>query len=304
MQQLTSILDYPDRGDGGKWNYRGNFSPRLVQDLVGFFRPKNVIDPMVGGGTTEDVCKQLGVPGWFGDLSRGFDIRADEIPQLADLVVVHPPYFDIVKYSGVMWSKGKPDSRDLSQVEDYPTFIKWLNEALYSAYQAVRPGGRLAVVIGDVKRKGVLYPIQRDMSWFGTPEYHLIKTQHNTWSGNYKDGQETARYSGKFIPLVHEHVIITRRGEIWFMGLRKTEISNYDLRNSRKMTWAAIFMSALQELGGKAHLTDIYERVRQHARVQDAEKSGTDWRAIIRQKAQFCAVPAGERGTWALPVAG
>ncbi len=289
---ITSILDYPERGEGGRWNYRGNFSPRLIEDLAGFFKPRQIADPMGGSFTTQAVADRLGLSCWSSDLSKGFDIRSDEIPVLADLVVIHPPYWDIVKYSGVMWGQA-PDPPDLSQAPDYPTLLARLNEAIYAAYQAVRPGGRLVVVVGDVKRKGVLHPIQRDMRWYGTAEYHLIKTQHNTWSGS-------RQYSGKFIPILHEHVIVTRREHAWFMGARTGEITTFNLRSSVKMTWMAIVLSALADLGGSAALTDIYAEVGRHTRAVKAGAAGIDWQAIVRQKLQFAARQV-RRGVWSLP---
>lgn len=87
-----------------------------------------------------------------------------------------------------------------------------------------------------------------------------------------------------------------------FVGLRKTEASQYDLRRSGKMTWAAVVLSALAELGGKAPLTELYAAVAPHQRARQAEQAGTDWKAIVRQKVQFLCTPV-ERGVWALPEA-
>ncbi len=33
---LTSIVSYPERGEGGSNRYRGNCSPKLIEDLLGF----------------------------------------------------------------------------------------------------------------------------------------------------------------------------------------------------------------------------------------------------------------------------
>ena len=33
---LTSIVSYPERGEGGNNKYRGNCSPKLIEDLLGF----------------------------------------------------------------------------------------------------------------------------------------------------------------------------------------------------------------------------------------------------------------------------
>lgn len=34
--RLTSIVSYPERGTGGNNRYRGNCSPKLIEDLIGF----------------------------------------------------------------------------------------------------------------------------------------------------------------------------------------------------------------------------------------------------------------------------
>lgn len=50
---LTSIVSYPERGAGGNNRYRGNCSPKLIEDLIGFFKPKEICDYMCGSGTTK-----------------------------------------------------------------------------------------------------------------------------------------------------------------------------------------------------------------------------------------------------------
>ena len=61
---ITSILSYPERGSGGDNRYRGNCSPKLIADLLGFFRPAQVCDYMCGSGTTADAAASLGMNGW------------------------------------------------------------------------------------------------------------------------------------------------------------------------------------------------------------------------------------------------
>ena len=36
-RKLTSIVSYPERGIGGSNRYRGNCSPKLIEDLISFF---------------------------------------------------------------------------------------------------------------------------------------------------------------------------------------------------------------------------------------------------------------------------
>lgn len=58
---LNSILSYPERGSGGDNRYRGNCSPKLIADLLGFFKPAQVCDYMCGSGTTADAAASLGI---------------------------------------------------------------------------------------------------------------------------------------------------------------------------------------------------------------------------------------------------
>src|SRR5512141_2480380 len=180
MTLSTTIFSSPVREDGiqgGQAAWRGNHPPTLARDVFEWLKPKMVADPMCGSGTTGDVAKQMGIPCWLGDLHSGFNAITDEIPNLADLVWLHPPYHSMIVYSGQIWGSAHPD--DLSRCPDYETFIKHLDLVSYNAYQALRPGGHLAVLVGDLKRKGVLFPIQRDMRWFGEPLNIVIKVQHN-----------------------------------------------------------------------------------------------------------------------------
>ena len=228
-------------------------------------------------------------------MHQGFDLLKDEIPVHADLVWVHPPYHDMVVYSGKVWGK-EPAVNDLSRCPDYESFIKGLNQAHYNAYQALRPGGHLAILVGDLKRKGMLYPIQRDMTWYGEPVQTIIKLQHNVWSGN-------TNYSGNFIQIMHEYLILSRKpkqvANAWLVMVRRTERRQANQRKTTHIGWRGIVWTALQALGGQATLQEIYAAVQAQSRVQKSEKEGTDWQAIIRRVLQESCTPV-RRGVWAL----
>ena len=36
---LTTVVSYPERGHGGNKRYRGNCSPKLIEDMITHFRP-------------------------------------------------------------------------------------------------------------------------------------------------------------------------------------------------------------------------------------------------------------------------
>ena len=70
--------------------------------------------------------------------SRGMDLDHNSV----DLVVTSPPYWTLKKYN---------DNQDqLGAVEDYEDFLDQLDEVWRRSYEALVPGGRLVVVVGDV----------------------------------------------------------------------------------------------------------------------------------------------------------
>lgn len=297
MTLSTTIFSSPVREDGiqgGQAAWRGNHPPTLSRDVFEWLKPQMVADPMSGSGTTGDVAKQMGIPCWLGDLHSGFNAVTDEIPQPADLVWLHPPYHSMIIYSGQVW--GSPHPEDLSRCPDYETFIQRLDLVSYNAYQALRSGGHLAVLVGDLKRKGALFPIQRDMRWFGEPLNMIIKVQHNVWSQN-------VQYSGNFLRILHEYLIVTRKprqfANAWLVGVRATTFKDVDQRTITRQGWRSIVWTALSALGGRGQLTDIYEQIAAHARAKTAEQNGTDWRAIVRRVLQESCTSL-ERGVWTL----
>lgn len=81
IRPLTSVVSYPERGDGGNNKYRGNCSPKLIEDLIGFFKPAEICDYMCGSGTTADAAKKMGISSHCYDLHSGFDLLECEIPE-------------------------------------------------------------------------------------------------------------------------------------------------------------------------------------------------------------------------------
>lgn len=271
---LTTLVSYEDRNNRyGNNKYRGNCSGQLIKDLLEFYNPKRVLDPSVGGGTTKDVCQALGINNLCLDLNPkwgGFDLLSDEIPQSSDFIFWHPPYHDIIQYSGNMW--GEADERDLSRCKTYEDFIQKINQCQAKLLTSLRQGGRLAILVGDVKRKGVLYSMQKDMAWFGQPEQVIIKAQHNCWSDN-------VNYSGNFIPIVHEYLMIFKRDNCYIVPSRIVKQINIDLRTRPNQTWRDVVLAAISKLGGKASLQQLYSEIENHAKT----KTNSTWKEKIRQ---------------------
>lgn len=295
-QPLGSVVSYPRRGDYGDSRYRGNCSGYLIADLVRHFQPQRVIDPMQGSGTTVEVCREYGIECDAYDLNPkprygvgGWDAATDEVERGADFIFVHPPYWNIVKYSGSQWGH-EPDPRDLSQVATWDAFVHAMNHQVLKWMSTVDVGGRCVFLVGDISRKDKIYSMPRDIDWIGTPERVLIKTQHNTVS-------ERRNYSGRFIPVLHEYVIILRRDHSYRMVVRRTVRHEMDLRDVAGLTWRGVVYAALDALGGRCDLPSLYGEIDGHAKCAN----NTAWQAKIRQTLQiYDDFGRVERGRWAL----
>lgn len=202
---MVSVVSYPKRcREWGDFSFRGNCDGRLFLNLVLRYHAKSVADPMLGSGTTRDVVNGLnrvrkaGIRYWGSDLREGFDLGSDALPGEFDLVWIHPPYWNMIPYSN--------DQRDLSTCASYGEFVERLGACLQRCMRAVMPGGNLAVLVGDMRKQGVYYPISRDVMnmerKLGPIRSVIIKVQHNCTSDRtrYTHLQEP--------PIKHEHCIV------------------------------------------------------------------------------------------------
>jgi hypothetical protein len=195
---LTSVVRYANRGPWGKATYFGNCTGYLLVDLIDYFKPTSVCDPMEGSGTTREVCFDLNVDYEGRDLNAGFDLLSSPLPDRCfDLVFWHPPYWPGHQYST------RPN--DLSNADDFEDFEARLRTGFERLREVVTPTGRLVILIGDGRKNGVFYPIHSDLiRWNVLPlDAVLIKDgQHERRAQHFRYGP------AKFIPTLHEYVLI------------------------------------------------------------------------------------------------
>jgi len=205
-EDMTSIVSYPARQNAwGDHRFRGNCDGHLFKNLVLRYRAKRIADPMLGSGTTRDVVsglnryKKTGISYWGGDLRNGFDLTTQNLPGKFDFCWLHPPYWNIIRYSN--------GTGDLSNCESYGEFHKLLMLCLKRCYEALEIGGRLAVLIGDIRKKGKYTPIIKDILAFPHGEVRsiIIKVQHNCTSERKKYGKL------EDVPIKHEYCIIFKK---------------------------------------------------------------------------------------------
>jgi len=212
---MTSVVSYPHRCQlWGRSEFRGNCDGRLVKDLICRYHATKVADPMEGSGTSRDVVaglnkyKRAGINYWGGDLRSGFDLTKQNLPGHFDFVWIHPPYWNIVQY--------RSGASDLSNFESYERFREMLMVCLRRCYEALEVGGRLAVLIGDVRRRGRYTPIVKDVLNFPYGEIRsiIIKVQHNCMSDRKRYGKM------EDVPIRHEYCVVFKKSGPSVMGGR------------------------------------------------------------------------------------
>ena len=88
---LTTVVSYPERGEGGNNRYRGNCSPKLIEDLIAHFGVQKICDYMCGSNTTGDAARTMGICSRTYDLHSGFDLLHSDIPERPQFIFWHPP---------------------------------------------------------------------------------------------------------------------------------------------------------------------------------------------------------------------
>ena len=254
----SSIISYPNRGPWGQSAYRGNCSGFIQKGMIEHFKPRYFVDPAEGGGTSRDVCRQMGIKYTGLDLKSGFDILKDNLKDkldgLADFVFFHPPYGEMITYSGHMWGAAHPD--DLSRSGNGVKFLSRLEFALMNIYDCLKDQGHYSVLIGDMRKNGEYYSWQADIITMGVGKLRnvIIKQQHNCQSNN-------AFYSGNFIPIMHEYLLIFMKDrQIISFGQM---ILDKEQRMARRMagTWKQIVLQTLKDLGGSATIEETVSLV-------------------------------------------
>lgn len=274
----NSVCSYPNRGHYGKSSYRGNCTGHIIRDFIeSYLSDKNglVADPSIGGGTSTDVAKELGVRFKGTDLRDGFNILVDDfssfLQEPADLIWWHPPYANMIAYSGNQWGDS-PNKWDMSNMS-LSDFAESLNLALMNIHDACKQGGHYGVLMGNLRSKGNYYNLSSLVERVapGRLVDEIIKIQHNCTS-------DTRTYAKPIVRIAHEKLLVFKRandGSIFYLGavLKRTS-------NLVSATWKTVVRRILQ--GKTMSLDAIYKEVDPIA----SQRANQHWQAKVRQVLQ------------------
>lgn len=177
----------------------------------------------------------------------------------------------------------------MNGISEWDKFVEAMNYAMMKQFAALEKGGRIAVLMGDIKKKGKLYSMLSEIVKPGTLENIIIKAQHNCFS-------DSTQYSGTFIPILHEYVMIVRKDESLVIPVLQVKRIEADVRDMRGTTWRDVVAGVLESCSDAVSLNYIYEQVEQHKKARDNKF----WREKVRQTLQINPqfFYSTERGMW------
>jgi SAM-dependent methyltransferase len=205
VPELTSLYHNTHRGEYGSSDWPGNCGGYLIRDLLRFFQPSNVFDPMSGSGTCRDVCKELNITYVSSDIHDGIDacdpklFMGEDAPfprRSFDFIWIHPPYWRQKLYAD--------DPRDLSRCPTLEAFLDRYTALIGNLNYALKPGGTLAILMGDYADREagfvpLTYHTKRIAFECGLKQHHtdIIRFSHGASSGKKV-------YRSSFIPGLHD----------------------------------------------------------------------------------------------------
>lgn len=244
--EQTTVWDFPRRGDWAvhSGDYRGNWPPQVPRNLIDrYTKPGQwVVDAFAGGGTTLIEAWLTGRRSIGVDVSkmaiqttnaklkemerlargdkrvrlqtrirprivRGNSLRLDRLAAIraikgkVRLLCAHPPYLDSLPYTG-------RNGSDLSGVHRPDDFYRKMGRFARSSRSILAPDGRLAVLIGDVRKKGRAIPLADGtlhaiLDEGFELEATVIKGQHRDRSSEFYYGREDG-----YLLMAHEYLFV------------------------------------------------------------------------------------------------
>lgn len=203
VPHLTSLYHFHRAGEYGDRSYPGNCGGNLIKDLLRYFKPGMVFDPMTGSGTCRDVCEEMGIPCISFDIHTGFD-ACDPAefpgPDSFDFIWAHPAYWRMKLYAD--------DPRDLSRSPTLDHFLRRYGQFIRNSARALKPYGKFAILMGDYSdREEGFVPLTHHTKRLA---FAAGLTQHCTDIIRFSHGASSGKkvYRSSFIPGLHDTCMI------------------------------------------------------------------------------------------------
>ena len=237
------IFDKRDSSGVHRAGYWGNFIPQIPNQLLRRFTKKGewVLDPFLGSGTTLIECKRLGRNGIGVELNSSV-VKATEsavkkeanpnkvITKIVNgdsgkmnlhkemnklklksfqFVIMHPPYWDIIKFS--------KKKNDLSNADSVKSFLKMFGDVVNNFYPVLEKKRYCAIVIGDKYESGEWIPlgfyVMQEMLIKGFKlKSTIVKNfDQTTAKRNQKELWRYRALAGGFYIFKHEYIFLFQK---------------------------------------------------------------------------------------------
>lgn len=237
------VLEKRDKSGAHKADYWGNFIPQIPNQFIRRYTKKDdwVLDAFAGSGTTLIECKRLGRSGIGVELNsdvvklarqnlskektrnkvkiklvEGDSTKVnlkDELKKAGiksvQFVFLHPPYWDIIKFS-----KKKSDLSNAKSVEE---FLEMFGKVIDNTCSVLEEGRYFAVVIGDKYSDGEWIPLgfytMQEVMRRGFKLKSTIVKNFDTTKGkmNQKELWRYRALAGGFYIFKHEYMFLFKK---------------------------------------------------------------------------------------------
>ena len=237
------ILDKRDKSGAHKGDYWGNFIPQIPNQFLRRYTKKGdwVLDPFAGSGTTLIECKRLErncigielnedvvklakkniakeksgkksivkvIKGNSAEIDVKTELKKENINSV-HFILMHPPYWDIIKFS--------KKRNDLSNAKSVDEFLKMFGAVLDNTVKFLEKGRYLAVVIGDKYSDGEWIPlgfyVMGEVIKRGLKLKSTIVKNFDTTKGkmNQKELWRYRALAGGFYIFKHEYIFLFQK---------------------------------------------------------------------------------------------
>jgi hypothetical protein len=207
VPHLTSLYHFHRAGEYGDRKWPGNCGGNLIKDLLTYFKPGLVFDPMSGSGTCNDVCQEQGIACMAWDIHQNFDAcDPKDFPpaEMFDFIWAHPPYWRMKLYAD--------DPRDLSRSPTLEHFLRRYGQFIRNCRNSLKRGGKLAILMGDYhdREAGGQVPLVFHTKHLA---FNAGLRQHCTDIIRFSHGNSSSQkaYRSSFIPGLHDTCMIFER---------------------------------------------------------------------------------------------
>ena len=204
VPHLTSLYHFDRAGEYGDRAYPGNCGGNLIMDLLRYFSPTTVFDPMTGSGTCRDVCAR-----WASTVIPATCIRMSmrATRRSFPASVSNSPGFIRRTFGRSSTQKTRTTCR-----AHQPSRRSWTDTGCsLPTAPASLPGGKLAILMGDYcDRQAGFVPLTYYTKQLA---FDLGLRQHCTDIIRFSHGASSSRkvYRSSFIPGLHDVCMVFER---------------------------------------------------------------------------------------------